>query len=77
MAKTKGTKGQTMIHKQTKTLHRRLKIEQHEPPLKIGSECRCSGSVSSSCSTCDIRRSTPGVINRKGDVASVVVLQES
>jgi len=34
MAKAKGTKGQTMIHKQTKTLHRRLKIEQHEPPLK-------------------------------------------
>ena len=30
MAKTKKARGQTTIYK---TLHRKLKIEQHEPPL--------------------------------------------
>jgi hypothetical protein len=32
MTKRKETKGQTMIYK---TLHRKLKIDQHEPPLLI------------------------------------------
>jgi hypothetical protein len=41
----KGQKG-----KQWSTLHRKLKIKQHES-TKIGGELRCSGSVSSSCST--------------------------
>jgi hypothetical protein len=34
-----------MVHK---TLHRKLKIEQHEPHKK-GSELKCSGMVNSSC----------------------------
>jgi hypothetical protein len=34
----KGTKGQRMIYK---TLHRKLKIDQHEPPLITGSKLRC------------------------------------
>ena len=33
MTKRKGTKGQTTIYK---TLHRKLKIEQHEPHWKPG-----------------------------------------
>jgi len=33
MTKTKRTKGQTTIYK---TLHRKLKIEQHEPHKKPG-----------------------------------------
>jgi hypothetical protein len=33
MAKIKRTKGQTMIYK---TLHRKLKSEQHKPPKIIG-----------------------------------------
>ena len=41
MAKRKGTKGQTLI---CKALHRRLKIEQHEPH-KNGDEIKCSGRV--------------------------------
>ena len=36
----KSMKGQTMIYK---TLHRKLKIKQHEPPLKTGDELMCSG----------------------------------
>ena len=39
-----------------KTLHRKHKIEQHRIPLKFGVEPRYSGRVSSSCSTCGIRR---------------------
>jgi len=35
MAKRKRIKGQTMIYK---TLHRKLKIKQHEPSLKTGDE---------------------------------------
>ena len=52
MAKRKRTKGQTMIYK---ALHRKLTIEHHEP----GDEPRCSGRVSSSCSTGGTRRITP------------------
>jgi len=52
MAKRKRTKGQTTIYK---TLHRKLTIEHHEP----GGEPRCSGRVSSSCSTGGTRRATP------------------
>jgi hypothetical protein len=42
MAKRKSIKGQTMIYK---TLHRKLKIKQHEPPLKTGDELMCSWHV--------------------------------
>jgi hypothetical protein len=35
MTKRKRTKGQTMIY-HYKTIHRKLKIEQHESPLKPG-----------------------------------------
>jgi len=38
MTKWKMTKGQTTIYK---TLHRKLKIDQHDP-LKAGSELMCS-----------------------------------
>ena len=55
MAKWKRTKEQTMIYK---ILHRKLKIEQHAPPLKIGCELMCSGRVRRSCSTCGTRRVT-------------------
>jgi len=44
MAKRERTKGQTMIYK---TRHRNLMLEQHER----GCELRCSGRVSSSCSS--------------------------
>jgi len=40
-------KGQTTIYK---TLHRKLKIEQHEPHLKPG-KIMCSGRLSRFCST--------------------------
>jgi hypothetical protein len=40
MAKRKRTKEQTMIYK---TLHRKLKIDQHKPLLKNGRELTCSG----------------------------------
>jgi hypothetical protein len=40
MAKRKKTKGQTTIYK---TLHRKLKIEQHRTSLKTGVELMCSG----------------------------------
>jgi hypothetical protein len=40
-----------------KTLHRKLKIAQHEP-TKIGDDRKCSRMVSNSCSTCGIRRVT-------------------
>jgi hypothetical protein len=46
MAKRKRTKGQTMIYK---TLHRKLKIEQH------GGELMCSGRVNSFFSPCGTR----------------------
>ena len=46
-------KGQTAIYK---TLHRKLKTEQHKPTLKTEGELVFSRRVSSSCSTCDIRR---------------------
>ena len=44
----KRTKEQTTIYK---TLHRKLTIKQHEPPLKTVNELRCSGRVSSSYSS--------------------------
>ena len=47
MAKRKGTKGQATIYK---TLHRKQKIEQHEPS-KTRDELMCSGRAGSSCST--------------------------
>ena len=52
----KRTKGQTMIYK---TLHRKLKIEQHKP-TKTGGFLRCPLFVreSSPCSTSDTRRVT-------------------
>jgi hypothetical protein len=40
--------------KKDKTIHRKLKIEQHETLLKRG-EPRCSGRVSSSCTTQKIK----------------------
>jgi hypothetical protein len=46
-------KGQTTIFK---TLHRKLKIGQHEPHIKTGGELMCSGNVDSSCSTSGTRR---------------------
>jgi hypothetical protein len=48
MAKRKRTKGQTMIYN---ALHRKLGIELHET-------YRCSGSVSSSCSSSGTRCGT-------------------
>jgi len=51
MAKRKRTNEQTSIYK---TLHRKLKIEQHE----TWGGLRCSGKVSSSCSTCGTCRVT-------------------
>jgi len=54
MAKRKSTKGQTTI---SKTLHRKLKIEQHEP-TKIRGEPKCSGMVHSSCLISGTRRVT-------------------
>jgi len=50
----KMTKGQTTVYK---TLHRKLKIEQREP-IKYRGELRCSGRISSSCSTSDTCRVT-------------------
>ena len=41
------------INNDLQTLHRKLKIEQHEPHYKPGIN---SGRVSSSCFTCDTRR---------------------
>ena len=41
---------QTMAHKK---IHIKLKIEQYET-TKTGGKCRCSGRVSTSCSTSDI-----------------------
>jgi hypothetical protein len=46
-------KGQIMIYK---TLCRKLKLEKHEPPLKIRGEHRCSGRISSSYSTSGTHR---------------------
>jgi hypothetical protein len=50
----KFTNGQTKIHT---ILHRKLKIDQHQP-LKNRSEFMCSGKVSSCCSTTGTRRAT-------------------
>ena len=47
MAKYKGTKRQTTVYK---TLHRKLKFEQHKP-TKTEGDLRYSGRVDSSC-TC-------------------------
>jgi hypothetical protein len=47
MAKYKGTKRQTTVYK---TIHRKLKIEQHKP-TKTQGDLRYSGRVDSSC-TC-------------------------
>ena len=52
MATRKWKNGQTTT---SKTLHRKLKIMQHEPP-KFGGEFRCSGRVGSFCSSSDTRR---------------------
>ena len=52
VAKAKSTKGQTTIYK-TYTYNWRL---SNTIPLKTGGELRCSGRVSSSCSTCGTRR---------------------
>jgi hypothetical protein len=57
MAKRKRTKGQTKGYKTHKT-----KDGVTRTPLKSGGEFRCSGRVSSSCSTSDTRRVNP-VIN--------------
>ena len=54
MAKRKSTKGQATI---SKTLHRKLKIEQHEP-TKIRGEPKSSGMEHSSCSISGTRRVT-------------------
>jgi hypothetical protein len=48
-------KPHTMIHK---TLHRKLKIEQHEPHYKTGVELRCCGRTGSSYSTSDTQSNT-------------------
>ena len=47
------TKGRTTIYK---TLHRKLKIEQHEPHWKPRVKSVCSMRVCSSCSTSSTRR---------------------
>jgi len=44
MANIKRTKGQTTSYK---PIHRKLKIEKHEPPLKTTGELRFSGKVNS------------------------------
>ena len=51
MVKRKRTKGQTTIYKTYKTKDRVTRT-----PLNTGGELRCSGRVSSSCSTNDTRR---------------------
>ena len=51
MAKRKGTKEQTPIYKTYKAKDRVTRA-----PLKTVGELRCSGRVSSSCTTSDIRR---------------------
>jgi len=56
-------KGQTRIYK---TLHKKLKIQQHKPcTKKTCGEPRYSGRVSSSCSTSDARRVTVKNGNKK------------
>jgi len=52
MAKRKSTKGQTTITKHTY----KTKVRVTRTPLKTGGELRCSGRVSSFCSTSDLRR---------------------
>ena len=58
MPKRKQTKGQEMIYKA---------ITENKDPatptsLKTGNELRCSGKLSSYCSTCEARRVTPVTI---------------
>jgi hypothetical protein len=58
----KKDKGQTTIYK-LKTLHRKLKIEQHEPHKKNKkkqnrNELRCSGRVNNCCSISGFHRFT-------------------
>jgi hypothetical protein len=66
VAKAKSTKGQTTIYK-TYTYNWRL---SNTIPLKTGGELRCSGRVSSSCSTCLTHRvnlvTNPVIINEWG-----------
>jgi hypothetical protein len=52
MAKIKNTNGQTMINKYTY----KSKDRVTRTPLKTGVELRCSGRVSSACSTSGTRR---------------------
>ena len=54
MTKRSRTKGQTTTYKPP---HGKLKNEQHNP-TKTRGELRCSGMVSSFCSTSDTRRVT-------------------
>jgi hypothetical protein len=46
-------KGQTIIYKTQKTNDQTTRT-----PIRTGGELRCTGRVSSSCSTCDTRRAT-------------------
>ena len=55
MSKIKRKKEQTAIYK---TSHRKLKIEQHQPPLKTVGGLRWSGRVSNLCTTYYTRRVT-------------------
>ena len=47
------TKGETMIYNR---LHRKLKIEQHEPHQISWGELMCSGQIISYCSTSGTRK---------------------
>jgi hypothetical protein len=63
MAKRKRTKGQKTIYKHTYKTNDRVT----RTPLKTGGEIRCSGRVSSSCSTsgtCPVNLATNSVISR-------------
>ena len=55
-----GRRENTMVKRERiyKTLHRKLKIEQHEPHIKNGRKSRCSGRWCSSCSTSSTHRVT-------------------
>ena len=57
MNNIKSTREQTMIYK---TLHGKLKIEQHEHHIKLEVNSGCSGKVTSSCSTSDTHCVTLG-----------------
>ena len=59
-----------------KIVHRKLKIEQHEPPLKTGGELRCSGMISSFCSNSDTRCvtiATNSEIRHEGGTDRIVI----